>query len=74
MVDKIRGTFALGQTDCLMLLGFACVLRWMERKPLLAGLAVGASANVKYLTLICVPYFLVKRNFKAAFAAILAFL
>ena len=74
MVDKIRGTFALGQTDCLMLLGFACVLRWMERRPVLAGLAVGASANVKYLTLICVPYFLVKRNYKAAFTAILAFL
>jgi|tagenome__1003787_1003787.scaffolds.fasta_scaffold20945964_3 hypothetical protein len=74
MVDKIRGTLALGQTDCLMLLGFACVLRWMERRPMLAGLAVGASANVKYLTLICVPYFLVKRNYKAAFAAILAFL
>ena len=74
MVDKIRGTFALGQTDCLTLLGFTCVLRWMERKPVLAGLAVGASANVKYLTLICVPYFLVKRNYKAAFAAILAFL
>jgi hypothetical protein len=74
MVDKIRGTLALGQTDCLMLLGFACVLRWMERRPVLAGLAVGASANVAYLTLICVPYFLIKRNYKAAFAAILAFL
>ena len=74
MVDKIRGTLALGQTDCLMLLAFSCVLRWMERRPMLAGLAVGASANVKYLTLICVPYFLVKRNYKAAFAAILTFL
>ena len=71
--DKIHGIFTLGQTDCLMLLGFACVLRWMERKPLLAGLTVGASANIKYLTLICVPYFLVKRNYKAAIAAIVAF-
>ena len=71
--DKIHGIFTLGQTDCLMLLGFACVLRWMERKPLLAGLTVGASANIKYLTLICVPYFLVKRNYKAAIAALVSF-
>src|SRR6476619_5686421 len=35
--DKIHGILTLGQTDCLMLLGFACALRWMERKPLLAG-------------------------------------
>jgi Glycosyltransferase family 87 len=71
--DKIHGLFTLGQTDCLMLLGFACVIRWMEREPLLSGLAVGASANIKYLTLICVPYFLAKRNYKAAIAAIVTF-
>ena len=34
---------------------------------------MGASANIKYLTLICVPYFLVKRNYKAAVASIVAF-
>lgn len=71
--DKIHATLVLGQTDSLMLLAFACVLRWMDRKPILAGLAIGFSANVKYLTLICVPYFLFKRKYKAAISAIVAF-
>jgi hypothetical protein len=53
-----------------MLLGFACALRWMGRKPWLAGLAVGAAANVKYLSLIFIPYFLIKRNYSAAAASI----
>ncbi|HEY2101733.1 MAG TPA: glycosyltransferase family 87 protein [Chthoniobacterales bacterium] len=72
-LEKIHADFRLGQTDCLMILGFACVLRWMDRKPWLAGLAVGATANMKYLSLICLPYFLLKRNFRAAAASILSF-
>jgi hypothetical protein len=73
IADKIEATFLLGQTDCLMLLGFACALRWMDRRPLLAGIAIGATASIKYLSLIFVPYFLVKKNFRAAFASLLAF-
>ena len=73
VIDKIRSIFLLGQIDCFMLLGFVLGLRWMERKPVWAGLAAGAAANVKYLTLIFVPYFLVKRNYRAAFAALLSF-
>jgi hypothetical protein len=68
---EIYADLQLGQTDCLMLLGFACVLRWMGSKPWLAGLAVGAAANVKYLSLIFIPYFLIKRNYKAAVASII---
>lgn len=71
--DKIRAIFNLGQTDCLMLLGFALVLRWMDRRPMAAGFAAGAAANLKYLTLIFVPYFLLKRNYRAAVAALLSF-
>jgi hypothetical protein len=58
--DKIRSIFGLGQTDCLMLLGFTLVRRWMDRKPACAGIAAGAAANLKYLTLVFVPYFLIK--------------
>jgi len=72
-LDKIHATLTLGQTDGIMLLAFACVLRWMVRAPYLAGLAVGASANIKYLSLIYVPFFLLKRNGKAAFAAVASF-
>ena len=71
--DKIRSLLSLGQSDALTLVGFACALRWMNRRPLIAGIAVGGSANVKYISLIFVPYFLVKRNYRAALSAILSF-
>jgi alpha-1,2-mannosyltransferase len=71
--EKIHGIFTLGQTDAIMLLGFACVLRWMKDKPLLAGFVVGLTANVKYLSLIFVPYFIWKRNYRAALASGIAF-
>ena len=72
-VDKIRATFVLGQIDCFMLLGFALILRWNDRWPLGAGLAAGIAGNFKYMTLIFVPYFLIKRNYRAAAAAVLSF-
>ena len=74
VADKIEATFLLGQTDCLMLLGFACALCWMDCRPLLAGTAIGATASIKYLTLIFVPYLLIKKNFRAAITAVLAFI
>jgi len=71
--DKIHIVFTQGQTDFVMLLGFACVLRWMEQRPRLAGLAIGFTANIKYLSLVFVPYFLLKKNFRAAFSALASF-
>jgi hypothetical protein len=72
-IDKVRSLLNLGQSDGLMLLAFACVLSWMERKPIWAGVAVGLSANIKYLSLIFVPYFLIKRNYRAVVAAVVSF-
>ncbi|MDQ2918967.1 MAG: DUF2029 domain-containing protein, partial [Verrucomicrobiota bacterium] len=72
-VDKLHKTFGLGQTDSLIVLAGALVLCWMNRRPALAGIAIGASANIKYLTLIFVPYFLLKRNFRAALSSIVSF-
>jgi Glycosyltransferase family 87 len=71
---KIRSDFTLGQYDCLILVGLAAVLLWMDRRPALAGIAAGATANIKYLALIFVPYFLIKRNYRAAIASIVSFL
>lgn len=70
--DKIHIIFPQGQTDFVILLGFACILRWMERKPLLAGLMIGLTANIKYFSLIFVPYFLLKRNYRAALSSLAA--
>ena len=71
---KIRSDFTLGQTDCLILIGLVGILCWNDRRPLLAGCIAGATANTKYLALIFVPYFLIKRNFRAAIASIISFL
>src|SRR5437588_3969409 len=73
-VGKVRSDLYLGQTDCLILVGLAGVLWWIDRRPLLAGVAVGATANIKYLALIFVPYFLIKRNYRAAIASLVSFL
>jgi hypothetical protein len=72
--EKIRSDFTLGQTDCLMMIGLVWVLWWMDRRPWLGGMAVGATANIKYLALIFVPYFVIKRNYRAATASIVSFL
>lgn len=72
--EKFHANFTLGQTDSLMLLGFVCTFLWMERRPFLAGLVAGATANIKYLSLIFVPYFLLKRNYRAVAASLAGFL
>ena len=71
--DKLHKMFGLGQSDAFVLLGFASVLRLMNRQPLLAGTIVGAVANLRYLSLIFVPYFVVKRNYRAAVSALASF-
>lgn len=72
--EKIRSDFILGQTDCLILIGLVAVLCAMEERPWLAGLATGLTANFKYLALIFVPYFIIKRNYRATLAATIWFL
>lgn len=54
--DQLRWQLEHGQTDGLALLAFALGLTWLERRPLLAGTAMGVAANVKYLTLIAAPF------------------
>src|SRR6266480_338251 len=73
-ISKVRSDLYLGQTDCLIVIGLVGVLCCIERRPWLAGIAVGATANIKYLAFIFVPYFLIKRNYRAAIASIVSFL
>jgi len=72
--EKIRSDFILGQTDCLILIGLVVILCLLERRPSLAGLATGVTANFKYLALIFVPYFIAKRNYRAALGTAISFL
>jgi hypothetical protein len=71
--DKLRAEFRLIQIDALLFFGFASILVWMDRKPSLAALMVGITANIKYLSLIFVPYFIIKRQYRAAAISIVSF-
>ena len=71
--QKIRSDFTLGQTDCLIIIGLVAALIWINRSPSIAGIIIGATANVKYLALIFVPYFIIKGNYRAAISSIVSF-
>lgn len=58
--------FQQSQTDWLILVCFVGAIAWMDRRPLLCGLALGFAANIKYLSLIALPYLLIRRRFAAA--------
>ncbi|MGP1310891.1 MAG: glycosyltransferase family 87 protein, partial [Phycisphaerales bacterium] len=64
--DKVRGELRLGQTDALIVLGYVLGLRWMGRRPILSGLALAMSLNVKYQSLIFIPYLLARRRWTEA--------
>ena len=69
-VDKVKGEWQMWQTDVWMLLLFAVGLRWVDRRPILCGLALGLGANLKYLPLLFVPYLIVRRRWAAAVATV----
>jgi hypothetical protein len=71
--EKLRSEFILGQTDCLILLGLSLILCFLNSRLLTAAVLVGVTANFKYLALIFVPYFIAKRNYRAALVSIVSF-
>lgn len=62
--DPLRWELLLGQSDVLMLAGFALALYWIVRYPFLAGVILGATVNIKYLALGFLPFFLLRARFK----------
>jgi hypothetical protein len=64
--DKVRADIAMGQCNLLIAALWLLILILMDRRPALAGLILGFTANIKYITLIAVPYFIVRRRYKAA--------
>jgi len=64
--DQMRWEFEKGQTDTLMLLAFAAGLYFLDRFPAAAGLALGFAANIKFQTLIALPYLVIRRRWSAA--------
>ena len=57
-IGEIKPELATSQTDTLVLICFVLALTWLDRLPVLCGLALGFSCNIKYQTLIALPYLL----------------
>jgi hypothetical protein len=72
-IDKLRWGFDLGQTDTILMLCFVLSLRWLDTRPILAGIMLGLAANVKYLSLIMLPYLIVRGRWKAAGSTLASF-
>lgn len=72
LADKLRSELEMGQSNLLMLLAWAVALAFLDRRPLLAGLALGFGANLKYLTLLAVPYLIIRRRYRAAGSTVAA--
>jgi hypothetical protein len=70
--DKVKGEWQMWQTDVWMLLLFVLGLRWLDRRPAWAGVALGIGADIKYLPLLLLPYLLVRRRWTAAGALVAA--
>jgi hypothetical protein len=65
MVDKIKGELQMWQTNALLLLLFMLALRFLDRRPIRSGLALGFAFNIKYLPLVLLPYLLLRRRWLA---------
>ncbi len=68
--DKIRTELQMFQTNALMFFMFVLTLRWLDRKPLLAGLPLGLIFNIKYLSLAMLPWLIFRRRWWTAIAFI----
>ncbi|HMC16257.1 MAG TPA: glycosyltransferase family 87 protein [Albitalea sp.] len=66
VVTRLRSEFQMWQTNVPMMLLMLLALRWLDRRPQLAGLALGMAVSIKYLPLLFLPYLLLRRRFAAA--------
>ena len=66
VADKLKGELQMWQTNLLLLFLFTAALRLLDRRPTLAGAALGVAFNIKYLPIVLLPYLLLRRRWAAA--------
>jgi hypothetical protein len=71
VADKLRRELVEGNCNLLIILAGVLALRWLTRRPWLAGAAIGLAINIKYLPLVFLPYLLLRGRFKAFAGAVL---
>lgn len=65
-LDKLRGEVQMLQTNALVFLGWAVAFSQVRKRPVLAGFALGFSCAIKLLVIAMLPYFLLRRQWRAA--------
>lgn len=70
IADKLRAEMNMQQSNLVMLLCWLLALLWLDRRPVLAGIVLGFSINIKYVTVLAVPYLLLRGRFRAAAATL----
>lgn len=63
--DKLRIELQGGQTDLWILLCVLLALRWLGSRPILAGFVLGLAGNLKYQSLVVLPYLIVRGRWRA---------
>src|SRR6185437_546115 len=69
--NELRAQLTMLETDALMLLMFTLALYWLDRRPIWAGLALAFAFNIKYLSIVTLPYLILRRRWTAAFSMVL---
>ncbi|HKW85033.1 MAG TPA: glycosyltransferase family 87 protein [Burkholderiaceae bacterium] len=63
---KLRSEFQMWQTNILLMAALVLALRFLDKRPRLAGLLLGLAFDIKYLPIVFLPYLLLRRRFVAA--------
>jgi hypothetical protein len=64
--DKLKGELQMWQTNVLLLFLFTAAFRLLDRRPGLAGAALGFAFNIKYWPVVLLPQLLLRRRWVAA--------
>jgi len=65
-IGRIEAEFDQGQVDFIVLFGVLCALALFRDRPFLAGCLLGIVANIKYQTVVFLPYFVLRGWMRAA--------
>jgi len=63
-MDKIRGELRLGQSDAFVMIWMMLGLMWIGKRPILGGIMLGGSVNVKLQGLVFLPYLIARGRVK----------
>ncbi len=70
---EAKTEWSVAQCDGLILDSFSFSLALLAASPIAAGLVIALGANIKYQTLVLIPYLLWRGHWRAALAALLGF-